>query len=112
MTLEQFLEVLPVLEDVDAAEGRKLPIAYHHFKTYQQLPYAIYFDLGSDNFVADNRVYTTQDPIAFELYTEHKDLSLQRQLEKIFSDNAIIWTRLQSVYLSDEKMYQTTYYLN
>lgn len=102
MKMEKWLEILPDIEDV-------LPIAFDHFLDYQNLPYGIYLEMGSDTFNADNYTYFTDDAIALELYTEHKDLKLQRRLEKILENNRLIWNRASSVYLQEEKMYMTVY---
>lgn len=104
MKMEKWLEILPDIESI-------LPIAFNHFLECQELPYSIYIELGSANFNADNETYFTDDAIALELYTEHKDLKLQRQLEEVFTEHKIIWDRQESIYLQTEKMYMTVYNL-
>lgn len=105
MIIETWQEILPELEAL-------LPVAYDHFLEPQSLPYALYLDAGSNNFVADDEVYYKDSYFDLELYTRDKDPLLESQIESIFNVQGIIWTRLATVYIQSEKMYQTTYQLS
>lgn len=73
-----------------------------------QLPYICYYSTGSDNFAADNVVYSSRRPVRIELYTETKDLATEAAVEQALTASGIYWDRDES-YIDDEQVYLTIY---
>lgn len=72
------------------------------------LPYICYYSTGSDNFAADNVVYSSRRPVRIELYTEAKDLATEAAVEQALTASGIYWDRDES-YIDDEQVYLTIY---
>ena len=89
-------------------EQSKLPVAYSHFKTSQELPYIIYFVTDNEDLLADNRNYYDFINIAVELYSDDKDPSLEMKLQKLFAENEIVYRKSETV-IQDENMYEVIY---
>lgn len=84
------------------------PVAYHHFTESPTIPFIVYLDIGTSNFMADNKVYEKVLNIDVELYTEKKDLSAEKKLEDLFDANEMPW-EVEEVWIETEKMYQRIY---
>ena len=85
-----------------------LPVAYHHFKNPPNLPYIIYLFTYSDNFGADNKVYSKISNYLIELYSDKKDLVNEKLIEDLFDNNNIYYEKSE-VYIENEEMYQVIY---
>ena len=85
-----------------------LPVAYNNFKTAPSLPYIVYLFTYSDNFGADNKVYSKISNYLIELYSEKKDLGSEQLLENIFDENDIYYDKSET-YIESEEMYQVIY---
>ena len=72
------------------------------------LPYICYMTTGTDTFGADNITYFAAWTTRVELYTEHKDFTLEASLEDALNAAGLYWTRDES-YISDEKLFLTIY---
>ncbi len=101
MTLEQFYQML---------QGIELPIAYYAFPEGEAppLPFLIYFEMNTDNFAADGIAYHEIKRMAVELYIQRRDLSLEKKIEKTFTENGIYWNK-EFTYLDTEKCYEIIY---
>lgn len=84
------------------------PVAYRAFPAPQPLPCICYLETSSDNFGADNSVYTKISNIAVELYTKEKDPTAERTVEQVLEGAGIFW-QSQETYLDDEKCYEVIY---
>lgn len=71
-------------------------------------PYLCYYDTGSTNFVAENKVYHVILDVTVELYTREKDPSAEAAVEAIFDLNDIPWQKT-SEFLEDENIFCVTY---
>lgn len=89
--------------------GLNIPVAYHHFNKPTELPYLVFYELGTDNEFADNKVYHKCMTIEIELYTEYKDTALETSLENILNENEIPFEKIVENYLDDEKAYENVY---
>lgn len=105
MLMAAWETLLPELENL-------FPVAYDHFLEKQALPYALYLDVGSNNFMADDQVFYEDTFYDLEIYTENKNPALESQVESIFNALKIVWKRLPTAYIQTEKMYQTVYQLS
>lgn len=70
------------------------------------LPYIDYFELGSNNFIADNSVYHRVDRFEVQLYTENRDTTTEDLVESAIEE--FVWEKNVD-YLKDEKCYLITY---
>ena len=84
-----------------------IPVAYMCFKKPQSLPFAVYYEAGTDIRGSDDRSFFRDVTINIELYTEKKQPALERQLENLFRDREI--DKSPDIYLKDEDMFMTTF---
>lgn len=88
----------------------KLPFAYDHFAEGKgpDPPFVIYRCSGTDNFPADDRVYFPVEDIVIELYTDKKEPTTEKKLEKLLTDAGIFYEKFET-YIASEKLYEVTY---
>lgn len=86
------------------------PTAYWSFPEKQApaMPYLVFFEEGSDNFGADNRVYFKTNRIAVELITKNKDTAAEAAVEAAFAAADIYWNKT-ATHLDDEDAYEVIY---
>lgn len=85
----------------------KIPVAYMRFNKPQSLPFAVYYESGTDIKGADNYNLYRDVTITIELYTEKKQPAIERQLENLFRDTEI--HKSSDTYIKDENMYLTSF---
>lgn len=92
-------------------ESQGFQYAYGVFKTPTEPPHLIAICRDTDNFMADNVVYSKDTPIQLDYTYIDKDLTEQNKIEdNILSD--IAWEKSEEVYLSDEKVWQVSYFFS
>lgn len=92
-------------------ENQGFQYAYGVFKTPTKPPHLIAICRDTDNFMADNVVYSKDTPIQLDYTYIDKDLTEQNKIEdNILSD--IAWEKSEEVYLSDEKVWQVSYFFS
>lgn len=97
------------LENIyDLLQKVGIPVSYHAFREKQRPPFICYVDTGSDNFMADGKVYLKVKVINVELYTRYRDPDLEERLEEVLEE--IPWQKVCS-FLNEENVYQTIYEL-
>ena len=75
--------------------------AYGVFKNSVEPPHLVAITRDTDNFMADNIVYSKDIPIQLDYTYIDKDLDMQNKIEnKILGD--IAWNKTEETYLSDE----------
>lgn len=105
MTLADFNSILQTTE---------LPVAYRSFPEGDlknpppNPPFVCYLETDTNNFSADGIVYARIVRLAVELYTEKKDIEVERKVEKALS--SFYWNKSEE-YLDDEECYFTLYEL-
>lgn len=72
------------------------------------LPYIVWYFPNTDNFAADDRVYSHIEALNIELYTRTKDFATEAAVEAILAANGIVWNRQES-WIESEKMYEVLY---
>ena len=85
-------------------------VAYRAFPENEApaLPFICYFVTGSDNTIADNRVFVPHQNVTIELYTRNKDVTSEELLESALNNASIPWEKFED-YISSEHCYQITY---
>lgn len=86
-----------------------LPVAYQAFKPEENVkpPCITYEAAFSQNFGADNRVYSPFTNVDIFLFEKTKDGS-EAILENVLNANMIFWDKTET-YENDEKVYQIIY---
>lgn len=79
-----------------------LPIAYRCFAPGQvpALPYIVYY--------ADDIVYHEGYAVTIEVYTEYKDIELEKRVKQLLNDNQLPYESYES-FLDSEGMYLKAY---
>lgn len=85
-------------------------VAYDHFAegTNPKPPFLLFHILRSNNFGADNVVYKKIVELNFEIYTEIKNPEIEKEFEDVL-DNAELFYNKNEEWLSEEKLFVTTY---
>lgn len=83
--------------------------AYGVFKELVEPPHLLAFTNDTDNFGADNRVYYKKTPIKLDYTYINKNIDEQRKIEDIILSD-VYWNKSDETYLSDEKIWQVSYF--
>jgi len=86
-----------------------LKYAYGKFKKATEPPHLVAISNQTNNFMADNKVYLKDIPIQLDYTYIKKDEEIENKIEdEILSD--IAWNKTQETYLSDEDVWQVSYF--
>ena len=101
MTIENLVEMLQEME---------IPFAYDHFAEGEspEPPFICYLLPGSNNFAADGKVYFKINQVRIELYTDSKDLAVERKVEMVMDESGIFYNKSE-VWIQSEKLYEVLY---
>ena len=101
MTIENLVEMLQEI---------KIPFAYDHFAEGEspEPPFICYLLPGSNNFAADGKVYFRINQVRIELYTDSKDLAVERKVEMVMDESGIFYNKSE-VWIQSEKLYEVLY---
>jgi len=84
--------------------------AYDHFAEGESPdpPFICFLYPRSDNFGADNIVYTSVNELDIEVYTNYKDPDLEEKIEEILTKNELYYEKSE-VWIESEKLYEVLY---
>lgn len=83
--------------------------AYGKFKKTTEPPHLVAITVGTDNFMADNKVYLKKTPIQLDYTYIDKNIEEQEKLEnEVLGD--IAWNKSDETYLSSEDVWQVSYF--
>lgn len=101
MTMEELVAML---------QKTGIPLAYDHFAEGEspEPPFICYLLPGSNNFAADGKVYFKINQVRIELYTDSKDLAVERKVETVLDDSGIFYNKSE-VWIQSEKLYEVLY---
>ena len=101
MTMEELVAML---------QKTGIPFAYDHFAEGEspEPPFICYLLPGSNNFAADGKVYFRINQVRIELYTDSKDLSVERKVEMVLDESGIFYNKSE-VWIQSEKLYEVLY---
>lgn len=101
MTMEELVAML---------QKTGIPFAYDHFAEGESPdpPFICYLLPGSNNFAADGKVYFKINQVRIELYTDSKDLSVERKVETVLDEAGIFYNKSE-VWIQSEKLYEVLY---
>lgn len=99
---------LPELKD--KLKSLNLPIAYLCFAVGQvpELPYIVYYVDEDIGFYADDTVYYEGYAVTIEVYTDQKDLQLEKKVKQLLNNNELQYESYES-FLESENMYLKAY---
>ena len=90
-------------------ENAGFKYAYGLFEKSTEPPHLIAIERNTNNFFADNKVYSKDMPIQLDYTYITKNLEEQKKIEnEILGD--IAWNRTEDTYLEDEKVWQISYF--
>ena len=90
-------------------ETQGFKYAYGLFKKPTEPPHLIAICRDTNNFMADNKVYEKDTPIQLDYTYLNKDITEQNKIEnEILSD--VAWNKTEETYLSDEEVWQVSYF--
>ena len=90
-------------------ENAGFKYAYGVFKKPTEPPHLIAICRDSDNFMADNKVYLKDIPIQLDYTYIDKNTEEQNKIEDIIL-SGIAWNKSDETYLSDEGVWQVSYF--
>ena len=101
MTMEELVAML---------QKMGIPFAYDHFAEGEspKPPFICYLLPGSNNFAADGKVYFKINQVRIELYTDSKDLVVERKVEMVMDESGIFYNKSE-VWIQSEKLYEVLY---
>ena len=101
MTIENLVEML---------QKTGIPFAYDHFAEGEspKPPFICYLLPGSNNFAADGKVYFKINQVRIQLYTDSKDLAVERKVEMVMDESGIFYNKSE-VWIQSEKLYEVLY---
>ena len=101
MTIENLVEML---------QKTGIPFAYDQFSEGEspKPPFICYLLPGSNNFAADGKVYFKINQVRIELYTDSKDLAVERKVEMVMDESGIFYNKSE-VWIQSEKLYEVLY---
>ena len=101
MTMEELVAML---------QKMGIPFAYDHFAEGEspKPPFICYLLPGSNNFAADGKVYFRINQVRIELYTDSKDLAVERKMEMVLDESGIFYNKSE-VWIQSEKLYEVLY---
>lgn len=87
-----------------------LPFAYNHFAEGEAVepPFLIYLFPENNPMSADGTIYFNSYVVNLELYSDKKDIDLERKVEKILKENEIFYKKSE-VWIKEEKLYEVLY---
>lgn len=100
-------EIKTLLESVRGMEGK---VAYNAFPVGEcvPLPFICYRVTNTQNFGADDKVYTVIRDIDIELYTALKNPAIESAVETALDNAELFWDKTEQ-YIETERCYLITY---
>lgn len=97
-------EIVNILKEIG------IPFAYDHFAEGESPspPFICYLTPSTNHFAADGVTYLKVNDIHIELYTDFKDLSVERKVESALDRHGIFYERLET-WIDSEKLYEVLY---
>lgn len=83
--------------------------AYGEFKKPVNPPHIVAISTATDNFMADDKVWHKDLPIQLDYTYEDKNIEEMNKIEDIILSD-IAWNKTEEVYLSNERVWQVSYF--
>lgn len=92
-------------------ENAGFQYAYGIFKETVKPPHLVAICTATNNFFADNKVFKRDVPIKMDYTFLEKDLEAEDKIENEILGE-IAWEKTDETYLSDENIWQVSYFFN
>lgn len=88
----------------------QIPFEYHHFTEKNTIdpPFLVYIMDESNNFHADGIVYFRVSKLNIELYSDEKDMDLEKKVETVLEKYQKTWQKTED-YIEKEQLYEVVY---
>ena len=88
-----------------------IPVVFYQWPdgSDPQFPCIRYVDAGRDDFIADGKNYFKKSFWRATLITESKDDATEAALESVFEAKGIVYSKGDTVYVRDERLFQVDY---
>lgn len=95
---------------LEAVKAMGLPFAYDHFAEGEapEPPFLCYLIPGSHNFCADGTVYLKISEVQIELYSDKKDVLLEKKVEAVLEQQGFFYDKLET-WIESERLYEVLY---
>ena len=95
---------------VELLKSLGLPFAYSHFAEGEspEPPFLLYLYPESHNYRADNIVWKEINKVYLEVYTDKKDILVEKKIEKALMEKGIYWEKSET-WIETEKLYEVLY---
>lgn len=90
-------------------ESQGFKYAYGMFKNEVEPPHIAAKIMDTNNFSADNVVYNKNTPIKLDYTYTSKNIEEQEKIENIILED-VFWNKTEETYLSDEEIWQVSYF--
>lgn len=90
-------------------EQENIQYSYGPFQNEVKPPHVMAMEVETDNFMADNRVYSRIGSTQLDVTMDYLDFNLLKKIEEnILYD--VCWEKTQETYLKDEDIWQVSYF--
>lgn len=86
-----------------------VPSAFSHFTEGNEPPFITWLCPNTDNFNADNSVYTVIPTLEIELYSRVNVVKEEAKLEAFLTSKGIAWDKISQTWIDEEKVMMTVY---
>lgn len=85
-------------------------VAYRAFpiNAAPDLPFICFYEVDTNNFLADSVVYKKITNVSIEFYSNQKDLTSEAAIESMLDSNLLVWDKAE-YYIDNEDMLQVVY---
>lgn len=99
-----------MLRTLQVLKALGLPYAYDHFAEGESPlpPFVVYMYKGTNNFNADGIAYYEINEVNIELYTDRKNVAIERRLEKLLTQEGICFSKSET-WIPAESLYEVVY---
>lgn len=87
-----------------------IPVKYRNIAPDLEMtpPFIGFHLLETENFVADDKVYSQAERYSINLCTVQRDKARENLIEQALNDACIFWDKYEN-YIAEEQMFQITY---
>ena len=72
------------------------------------LPFICFYEVDTNNFLADSIVYKKITNVSIEFYSDQKDTVSEAAIESMLNSNLLVWDKAE-YYINEENMTQVVY---
>lgn len=91
-------------------KAMNLPYAYDHFVegNSPEPPFLVYLLPRTNHFKSDGKIYYKVNVVQLEVYSDKKDLQLEKQIEHVLDSHEIVYEKSE-IWIASERLYEVMY---